>query len=383
MTDDDGDRDELRAAARDMLRVASTSSRVRELAATQDGIDQELWRRFAEMGWPGIEVGEDFGGAGARFGDLAVVLVELGSHLASNCLAATTVLGAGALALVPSHPLVREWLPRIADGTARASAALLTETGEPDSAGLLATPAPGGWRVSGSSGYAPDAGAADVLVLRARRPAGGELLRAAVRGAPGLVVAPAPMLDITRRFADVTASDLEVSDTDVLAEGEAAAAAVSRLLDRAALATAADALGVAERALACTVDYAKTRVQFGRQIGSFQAVKHRCTDMFIAVQTARIALQEGLDRYDAAPGDAAEAVSRAKAYTCDAAAQVVEDAVDLHGGIGFTWDHDMHVLVKRARLDQALYGDSRAHRRRAADLAWAPAAGARGVNKAS
>ena len=374
MTDLDVDRDELRAAARDMLGAASTSARVRELAATRSGFDEDLWRRFAEMGFPGIEVSEDSGGAGARFGDLAVVLTELGGHLASNGLAATTVLGAGALAAAPGHPRASAWLPRIADGTARASAALLSADGDPGSPGLLASPAAGGWRVSGSSGYAPDAGIAGLLVLRALDPNGRELLLIVDRDTPGLEVTPAPMLDITRRFSDVTARELEVREADVLAAGEQAALVVRGLLDRAALATAADALGVAQRALDGTVDYAKTREQFGRPIGSFQAVKHRCADMFVAVTTARIALEEALDACDAAPGDATAAVSRAKAYTCDAAAQVVEDATDMHGGIGFSWEHDMHLLVKRVQLDKALYGDSRAHRRQAADLAWAPAA---------
>jgi len=377
MTDLDVDRDELRAAARDMLGAASASARVRELAATPDGFDEDLWRHFAEMGLPGIEISEDFDGAGARFGDLAVVLTELGSHLASNGLAATTVLGAGALAAVPRHPRARAWLPRVAAGTARASAALLSAAGEPGSPGLLASRSPsaaGGWRVSGSSGYAPDASIADLLVLRALDPNGRELLLAIDRDTPGLEVTPTPMLDITRRFSDITASELEVGEDGILATGAEATAIVRRLLDRAALATAADALGVAQRALDATVGYAKTREQFGRLIGSFQAVKHRCADMFVAVTTARIALEEALDCYDAAPDDATAAVSRAKAYTCDAAAQVVEDGTDMHGGIGFTWEHDMHLLIKRVGLDQALFGDSRTHRRRAADLTWAPAA---------
>ena len=375
MTDLDVDRDELRTAARDMLGRASTSARVREVADAPDGFDENLWRLFAEMGLPGIEVSEDFDGAGARFGDLAVVLTELGGHLASNGLAATTVLGAGALAAVPGHALAQDWLPRIASGTARASAALLSAEGEPSAPGLQASRTADGWRVSGSSGYVPDAGIADLLVLRALADDGRELLLAVDRDTPGLTVTPAPMLDITRRFSDIAANDLVVGDACVLAAGAEAAAVVRLLLDRAALAAAADALGVAQRMLDMTLEYAKTREQFGRAIGSFQAVKHRCADMFVAVTTARIALAEALDAYDAAPADATAAVSRAKAYTCDAAAQVTEDGVDLHGGIGFTWEHDAHLLLKRVRLDQALYGDSRTHRRAAADLAWAPAAG--------
>jgi alkylation response protein AidB-like acyl-CoA dehydrogenase len=370
MTDADVDRAELRAAVRDMLDRASTSARVRELTATPDGRDENLWRLFAEMGLPGIEVSEEFDGAGAGFGDLAVVLTELGRHLASGGLFATTALGVGALAAVPGHPRAREWLPRIAAGTAVASAALLPETGELGPPGLRASRTSGGWVVAGTSGYVPDAGLADLLVLRAHDPDGGELLLAVDPRTPGLAVTPTPMLDVTRRFSEIAASDIPIGDADLLASGAAAAATVRGLLDRAAMATAADALGVAQRTLDMTVDYAKTREQFGRAIGSFQAVKHRCADMFVAVTTARIALEDALDAYDLNPATATAAVSRAKAYTCDAAAQVAEDGVDLHGGIGFTWEHDAHLLLKRARLDQALYGDSRDHRRQAADLAW-------------
>ena len=370
MTDVDVDRHELRAAVRDMLDHASASARVREIIATPDGRDEYLWRLLAEMGLPGIEVSEEFDGAGARFGDLAVVLSELGAHLAGGGLFATAVLGVGALAAVPGHQRAAEWLPRIAAGTALASAALAAETGEPDAPGLRAAPAADGWLVSGASGYVPDADVADLLVLRALDPDGGELLLAAGPGSPGLTVTPTPMLDLTRRFSEITANEVQINAADVLASGRSAAITVRNLLDRAALATAADALGVAQRTLDMTVDYAKTREQFGRAIGSFQAVKHRCADMFVAVTTARIALEDALDAYDLNPATATAAVSRAKAYTCDAAAQVTEDGVDLHGGIGFTWEHDVHLLLKRARLDQALYGDSRAHRRRAADLAW-------------
>jgi alkylation response protein AidB-like acyl-CoA dehydrogenase len=186
--------------------------------------------------------------------------------------------------------------------------------------------------------------------------------------APGLAWTDAPMLDITRRFADVHVEGLEVGAVDLIAQGAEAEQLIVDLLNRAALATACDAFGVAEQALQMTVAYAKERVQFDRPIGSFQAVKHRCADMFIAVETARAVLDDAIDAYDAAPDSAAVAISRAKAYCCDATAQVTEDAVELHGGIGFTWEHDLHLYVKRVRLDQALFGDSRWHRRRVAAL---------------
>src|SRR5262249_21186276 len=160
---------------------------------------------------------------------------------------------------------------RLAAGTARASAALLSAAGEPSAPGLTASRTPGGWRLSGSSGYVPDAGVADLLLLRALADDGGELLLAVERGTPGLVVTATRMLDMARRFSGVTADGLGAGEADVLAAGQEAAAVVRLLLDRAALAAAADALGVAQRTLDLTVGYAKTREQFGRPIGSFQA----------------------------------------------------------------------------------------------------------------
>jgi alkylation response protein AidB-like acyl-CoA dehydrogenase len=360
------DRDELRAAARDMLDDTSTSAAVRAIAETDDGFDAQLWKQFGDVGWPSIEIAEAYDGAGATFGDLAVVLVEMGRHLAANSLPATTVLAAGALRFA-GDDLATTWLPQIAAGTARGTAALLSATGEPDLAGFTAARSGSGWVVTGSSGFVADAHVAHLLVLRAST-ADGETLFAVETGHPGLTVSPTPMLDVTRRFSDVIAEDVVVDDSAVVVSAPDAAAAIRGLLDRAALATACDALGLAEQALELTVENAKTRVQFDRPIGSFQAVKHTCTNMFIAVETARVALAEAVDRLDGDPQASSEAVSRAKAYCCDTAASVTADGVRMHGGIGFTWEHDMHLLVKRARLNQAIYGDSRWHRRRVADL---------------
>ena len=319
------------------------------------------------LGWPGIEVGEDFGGAGGRFGDLAVILVELGRHLCSNGLIATSALGAGPLlgcrAEQPRRtvaaPTGRGRLPCRRGGRAHA---------DPITSGR-ARAVTVGWCPARRPCVARCRRDPIVVILPVTDADGAILVFAVDPTTSGLTWTDAPMLDITRRFADLDAEGLEVGAAEAPSPGtRGGAALIADLLNRAALATACDAFGVAEQALQMTTAYAKERVQFDRPIGSFQAVKHRCADMFIAVETARAVLDDAIDRYDAAPAAAAVAISRAKAYCCDAAAQVTEDAVELHGGIGFTWEHDMHLYVKRARLDQALFGDSRWHRRRVAAL---------------
>ncbi len=357
-------RDELRDAARDMLATKSSSAQVRALAETAGGFDEALWRQFAMLGWPGIEVSEDLGGAGGTFGDFAVVLVEMGRRLCSNGLIATSALAAGPLiGAGPKRPRT-QWLHRLPDGDLRATAVVARTRADH----LTAVRDGDHWAITGAASYVLDADGSDVIVLPVTDVGGEILVFAVAPTASGLVWTDAPMLDITRRFADLHVEAIEVGEAELLARGAEAERLIVDLLNRAALATACDAFGVAEQALEMTIAYAKERVQFDRPIGSFQAVKHRCADMYIALETARASLYDAIDKYDEAPADAAVAISRAKAYCCDASAQITEDAVEMHGGIGFTWEHDMHLYVKRARLDQALFGDSRWHRRRVAAL---------------
>ena len=357
-------RNDLRTAAREMLTVHSTSAQVRALAQTADGFDNALWQRFSMQGWTAIEVSEDFGGDGGTFGDLSVILVEMGRRLCSNGLLASAALAAGPLLSAGANGSGAQWIRGLPAGDIHAAAVVARKGSDH----LRAELSGDHWVVSGSAPCVLDVGVSDVVILPVTD-AGGEIMVFAVSSrAPGLAWTDAPMLDITRRFADLRVEGLEVRAADLIAQGTEAERMIVDLLNRAALATVCDAFGVAEQVLQMTVAYAKERVQFDRPIGSFQAVKHRCADMFIAVETARAVLDDAIDAYDTAPDSAAVAISRAKAYCCDAAAQVSEDAVELHGGIGFTWEHDLHLYVKRVRLDQALFGDSRWHRRRVAAL---------------
>ena len=358
----DVDRDELRAMARDMLKDICSPAAVRAVVESGTRFDQTLWKQLSDVGWAGIEAPGPLGGGGARFGDAAVVLTELGRHLTPAPLASTMVLGLGALTLAGTEEQQADWLPRLCDGAARVTAGLEADAG---SARPIGT-AGGGMRVSGTWSYVPDGDLADAIVLAASSDEADLLL---LIPADDLDITPTPMLDLTRRFARVTANAVEVSESNVLAS-----APVHVLRDRAALATACDSLGVAERALAMTVAYAKTREQFGRAIGSFQAVKHECSDMLIAVETARVVVMMALAAYDTDPHSASLQISMAKAHACEAAAAATAAAVRLHGGIGFTWEHDAHLLLKRAKLNESLDGSTRFHRRRIADGILGPIA---------
>jgi alkylation response protein AidB-like acyl-CoA dehydrogenase len=327
--------------------------------------DDPLWARLVEVGWTGIDVEEDAGGAGATFADLAVVLVELGRSLAPGRLFSSAVLAAGAIRLAGSTAQRQQWLPGLAEGSVRGTAALADAAGGIVTPGITARRDGEGWVLEGTAGYVPDATGADVVVLRAAAD-DGDLLVAVAAGAQGLEVRPAPMLDLTRSFDDLVADGLRVRSEDVLVSGPAASEAIDTLLQRAAIATACDSLGIADEVLARTVEYLKQRVQFDRPVGSFQAIKHRCTDLLIQVETARLVVADAAA--EVTGGRAAVAASRAKSYAADAAAAIAAASVQLHGGIGVTWEHDAHLFLKRAVLNQALYGDSRWHRRHLADL---------------
>jgi alkylation response protein AidB-like acyl-CoA dehydrogenase len=359
------ERDELRREAHDMLADLAGATALRERIARDVHGEDPLWPRLVEVGWAGIEVAEDAGGAGADFGDLAVVLVELGRTLAPGSLFSSAVLAAGALDLAGSAEQKQRWLPGLADGGLRGTAALADASGGIAGGGFRARRDGDGWVLDGTAGYVPDAAGADLLVLRATGD-DGNLLVAVAGGAAGLDVRPAPMLDLTRSFDDLVATGLRVPADGVLAAGSAATRTVDVLLQRAAVATACDSLGIADEVLARTVEYLKQRVQFGRPIGSFQALKHRSTDLLIQVETARLVVADAAEKVAGEGGPVA--ASRAKSYAGDAAAAVAAAGVQMHGGIGVTWEHDAHLFLKRAVLNQSLVGDSRWHRRRLADM---------------
>ena len=288
------------------------------------------WPVLVDAGWVGLEVPEQFGGAGATFAEVAVICEEMGRAASTNSYLGSAVLAVGALkALQPSDTRDR-LLSDVASGTIRVAVAL-----EP-------------------LDFVPDADGADrVLVVTNDGIA-----------EPSVTVAPQPVVDGTRRLATVTADGTAISE--VLRFAGDTQAAVSRLLDRAAVAIACDSLGLSEAMLGATVAYAKVRYQFGRPIGSFQAVKHACADMQVAIAVSRQLVVAAVEAVAEDRPDAGVAAAMAKSYTCTSAVDIVGKAMQLHGGIGYTWESGIHVYLKRAALNRSLFGSPAAHRRQLA-----------------
>jgi alkylation response protein AidB-like acyl-CoA dehydrogenase len=296
-----------------------------EVLAKDRSVD---WSVLVDAGWVGLEVPEQFGGAGATFREVAVICEEIGRAASANSYLGSAVLAVGTLnALQPSDTRDR-LLADVASGAVRAAAALE------------------------STEFVPDAEGADRVLVIAD---GGVAVASPA-------VTPQPVLDETRRLATVTADD----GAEMLQFEGDHAAAVRRLLDRAVVAVACDSLGLCEAMLSVTVGYAKVRHQFGRPIGSFQAVKHACADMQVKIAVSRQLVSAAVEAVAAERTDAATAAAMAKSYVCSAAVDVVGKAMQLHGGIGYTWESGIHVYLKRAALNRSLFGSPAAHRKRLA-----------------
>jgi alkylation response protein AidB-like acyl-CoA dehydrogenase len=359
------ERRELRdTVARFVSRVASQES-FREVLETA-GYVEDLWTGLGDLGMTAILVPEEYGGAGGTLGDVVVVLEELGKVPTAVPYLSSAVLATFVIAALGDNGQQEKWLPGLASGDLVATVATCGPSGRPDvaSLGIVADRGSGKLLLSGTATFVPDAGRADILVL-ACRDGDGVLFVVVNANTPGVTVTDTPCFDLTRRFADVRCADVVVDPVKVLADVVRGTEVFDQLLAVAALAIAADSLGGLETVTALSSQYAKDRIQFGKPIGSFQAIKHLCADMAIAVATARVAVDNAYRS-----GVAAQVPSSiAKSYAAAGYAKAAGDCVQVHGGIGFTWEHDAHVFLRRAKLNEALYGDLRWHRERIASHA--------------
>jgi alkylation response protein AidB-like acyl-CoA dehydrogenase len=358
----DETQEELRRTVREFLTQESPESEVRRAMETETGFDPALWRRMGgELGLQGLAVPEQYGGAGAGPVEVGLVLEEMGRALLCAPYLASAVLATTALLLSDDEEARETLLPGLAEGRLVATLALTEDSARWDRAGVALAARPDGvqgWLLTGQKTFVLDGAIADVLLTVGLASDGiGVFL---VDGtAPGLTRTALPTLDPTRRqarleYADVPARRLRVAGD--------AWDLVSSVLDHAAAALAAEQVGVASRALDMAVEYAKVRHQFGRPIGSFQAIKHLLADVLMEVESARAAAYYALlaaDRHD--PGLPA-AASLAKAFCSDACLKATSDNIQVHGGIGFTWEHPAHLYFKRAKTSQLLLGDPTYHR---------------------
>jgi alkylation response protein AidB-like acyl-CoA dehydrogenase len=339
----------LRDGARALLDDLASPARVRAVAETPERWDRDLWTAMVDQGWLGIATPEGQGGVGLGWVELAVLLEEIGRHVAPAPFLPTVL----ALEVFRDVGDVRA-VERTLAGDLRACIAWSR-----DPAAVRAEPAGGEWVLTGRADPVPFASVADLAIVLASDAEGPALFGVDldVIGRP-----PAePAMDLTRPIAWL---DLDGTDAWRLGGSDM----VDALLDRGATATALEMLGGASFALDLAVDYAKERVQFGRPIGSFQAVKHRCADMLVDVEGMRSTSYWAAWCIAAADPDRSIAASTAKTWGSDASKRVMAGALQVHGGIGFTWEHDLHLFMKRAQLDQLSFGDAVVHRARLAAL---------------
>ncbi|MDH6437354.1 alkylation response protein AidB-like acyl-CoA dehydrogenase [Streptomyces sp. SAI-144] len=358
------EQDELRKVVRSFLAKHSDEANVRRLAADPQGHDPVVWGRMAgELGLQGLAVPEEYGGSGFGHVDLGIVFEETGRALLGGPYFATVALAAEALLRCADEQARHDLLPGIASGETVATLALTEDSGRWDEQGVRLTAAhdeTGGWRLTGVKTYVPDGHLADLLLVAARTPGGVSLLAVETSDAPGLTRTPLPTLDQTRKQAR-----LEFTDTPARLLGPEGAAwpALERTLATAAVLLSAEQVGGAAAALDAAVAYAKIREQYGRPIGSFQGIKHKCADMLMEIESARSAAYGGLWALDG--GDETEiamAAALAQAVCSEAFTKVAADNIQVHGGIGFTWEHPAHLYFKRAKSSEVLLGTPSYHR---------------------
>lgn len=362
------DQIQLAGVLKDFLERRSPESVVRRFMETESGLDIDTWTELAgQLGVCGLAVPEDLGGGGGTFIDVAVVIELLGAHLTCVPYFSSVVLAQSLILASGDSDAQKEMLPTLCDGSVRGTVAFAEPASSWDADGIamMAEKSPDGWLLSGEKCYVIDGHTADLILVVART--GGELTVFAVDGkARGLTRVPLPTMDMTRKQSRLVFD--RVQARLVGNEGQAERP-FADMLDFAAIAMSAESVGGAQRVLDMAVDYAKTRFQFGRAIGSFQAIKHKCADMLLAVESARSAAYYA--RGVAAEGDSAElamAAAMAKAYCQDAFMSSAEQNIQVHGGIGFTWEHSAHLYFKRAKANQLMFGGPVLHRSRLADM---------------
>ena len=363
------DQELLRSTVRTFIDRGYTETKVREVMAGSAGNDPALWRQMADqLGLQGLAIAEQHGGSGFGFQEVAVVAEELGRALVPSPFLTSVVLAGSYLGHCDDEGAQKDYLPPIAAGTSIASLAIVEQSGRWDVGDITLTPEHGsaGARLSGTKLFVLDGSLADLLLIAAREPEGGLSVYAVEGAAPGLRPEPLYTMDQTRKLAHV---HLDTVPARLIGHRGGAENALRMALQVTSVALAMEAVGGAQRALEMAVEYAKVRHQFGRPIGSFQAIKHKCADMLVEVEAARSAAYYGVWCAAQENDELPALASLAKSVCADAYFQVAADNIQVHGGIGFTWEHPAHLYFKRAKSTQILLGDSAYHRERLATLA--------------
>jgi alkylation response protein AidB-like acyl-CoA dehydrogenase len=356
-------------SARELFTQELPSVLVRDTTGKDVSYGQKIWQSLVEQGWTGLIFPEDVGGLGLGMVELAVAFEEMGRALVPGPFLSTVPLAGSLIAGAESPELRDRYLTGICEGKLKATVALLEEGGSwaPSAIQLQAKDTSDGVKLKGSKLFVTDAGEADCIIVPAR--AGQGLVLAVVRGGePGVRINEMPGLDSLRPLFEVVLDDVQVKSSEILARDAAAEAALAHAIDVATLAVAAEMVGGMQWMLEATVEYAKTRKQFGKPIGGFQAVQHHCANMLLMTESSRSAVYYAAWVMGGRPELAPLAVSIAKTYSSDCYREAGNLGIQVHGGIGFTWDHEIHFYYKRAKASELIFGDATFHRERIASL---------------
>ncbi len=355
------EQDELRKTVRAFLDSKSPEAAVREQMETEQGYDEAVWKQMAEqMGLQGLHIPEEHGGSGYGYVELGIVLEEMGRSLLCAPFFSTVVLAANTLLHSGDDAAMAKYLPGIASGETIATVAFTEPSGKWDEAGIemAATASGNGYTLSGTKMFVLDGHTAGLILVAARTDDGVSLF--ALDGdADGLTRTALSTMDQTRKQAR-----LEFENTPATLVGTAGQGwdVLSKVLDLVVVGLAAEQVGGAQKVLDMAVEYAKVRVQFGRPIGSFQAIKHKCADMLLEVESAKSAAYYGLWCASELNDELPSVASLAKAYCSEAYFHAAAENIQIHGGIGFTWEHPAHLYFKRAKSSELLFGDPTYHR---------------------
>jgi alkylation response protein AidB-like acyl-CoA dehydrogenase len=352
--------EELRATVRQFFTDKSDEQAVRAQMSSARGWDPDVWKQMAEeIGLAGLIVPEEYGGAGFGPVELCLVMEEMGRTLACSPFLASSVAATQALLACADEATKKTLLPQLATGDTLATLATAEPNGRWDIAGIemQARSKDDGWLLDGRKRFVLDGHNADVLLVAARTDEGIGLFQVDA-DASGLSRTPIPELDLTRKLTDV---ELAATPATLVSSGDQTAA-LEQVLAFVVAALAAEQVGGAQTCLEMATDYAKTRLQFGRPIGSYQAIKHKCADMLCEVEFAKTAAYNALFTAAEAPDELREAAAIAKSYCSEAYFHAAAENIQIHGGMGFTWEHPAHLYFKRAKASELLYGDGAHHR---------------------
>jgi alkylation response protein AidB-like acyl-CoA dehydrogenase len=363
---------ELRSMARTFLEEHSGSAGVRAAMQSEPGFDSQVWKQICELGWPAVIIPEQYGGLGLSYLELVALLEVMGESLLCAPFFSSVCLAANALLVAGTEEQQREYLPQIAEGQKLATLAVCEPSGRWDAHGIAATAQRDGsdFRINGTKRFVLDGHCADLVIVAARDigSAGesGISLFAVPTGTPGLERRALSTIDQTRRLSEIEFSDVRVPESALMGKPGQAWPALSKILDLAAVALAAEQVGGAQRTLDLSVQYANERVQFGRPIGTFQAIKHTCADMMVAIESARSASYYAACVASEGSEELPVVASLAQVVASDAYFRCAADAIQIHGGVGFTWEYDLHLYFKRAKSSESFLGDPSYHRERVA-----------------